>query len=87
MSLDPLAEILSDIRQIKLDIQEIKSILGINNQQVWLSKKEAAKKLNVCTKTLENYLQKGLIPSAKVKGKIYIKPSDIQSHLERHYAI
>lgn len=71
------------------DLAEIKSLLHQNNKQVelnrWISKQEARIKLNVCQKTLDNYLSKGTIPYSRFAGKIYIKASDIEAHLERNY--
>ncbi len=51
----------------------------------WISKAEACKRLNVCTKTFDSYLKKGTIPFTQFKSKIYIKSSDIDAHLEKYY--
>jgi len=51
----------------------------------WIPKHEARKRLNVCLKTLDNYLKNGIIPYSRFAGKIYIKASDIEAHLERNY--
>jgi phosphoserine aminotransferase len=71
------------------DLQEIKSLLQEQSKQSdfnrWLPKKEARIRLNVCQKTFDNYLSKGIIPHSRFAGKIYIKASDIEAHLERHY--
>lgn len=70
-------------------IAEIKDLLHakkpIKEPPNWISKKEAARQLNVCGKTLDSYLKKGTIPFTQFKSKIYIKPSDIESHLEKYY--
>jgi excisionase family DNA binding protein len=84
------------IPQEKLDLfetslSEIKNLLQIkqpeNDSPKWISKAEACKRLNVCSKTLDSYLKKGIIPFTQFKSKIYIKSSDIENHLEKYYVI
>jgi hypothetical protein len=71
------------------DIAEIKIILHEKNKQAdldkWLSKPDARVKLKVCQKTLDNYLSKGVLSYSRFAGKIYIKASDIEAHLQRNY--
>ena len=77
------------INQIQADILEIKSLIKINKEEEekikWLPKKEAKTRLNVCSKTFDTYLSKGVIPYSRFAGKIYIKASDIELHLQKHY--
>ena len=77
------------LNQLINDISEIKGLINSkmleSNPEKWLNKKEAKQKLNVCLKTLDNYLKKGIIPHTQFGAKIYIKQSDIDEHLERHY--
>ena len=74
---------------LETSIQEIKDLLGQKKPHEegpkWISKKEACKRLDVCSKTLDTYLKKGTIPFTQFKSKIYIKASDIESHLEKYY--
>jgi hypothetical protein len=74
---------------LQADLNEIKLLVKEKNLQAdlnkWHTKKEARLKLAVCMKTLDNYLTKGIIPYSKYAGKIYIKASDIEAHLQRHY--
>lgn len=76
------------LESIQAEIKEIKSIIQQDKQaeleRAWLTKQEARKALNVCMKTLDSYLSKGIIPYAKFGAKVYIRASDIQAHLERH---
>ena len=71
------------------ELSEIKSLLNQNRKEAdlnqWLSKKEGKTKLKVCQKTLDNYLSKGIIPYSRFAGKIYIKASDIEAHLQKNY--
>jgi hypothetical protein len=71
------------------ELNEIKSLLKGNKKEEllnkWLSKGEARQRLNVCMKTLDSYLSRGIIPHSRFGGKIYIKAADIEAHLEKHY--
>jgi hypothetical protein len=71
------------------DLEEIKTLLHEKDKQAelnkWHSKQEARLKLNVCMKTFDNYLAKGVIPYSRFAGKIYIKASDIEAHLQKNY--
>jgi excisionase family DNA binding protein len=72
----------STLAQIK-DLLQIKQ--PVDESPKWISKAEACKRLNVCSKTLDSYLKKGTIPFTQYKSKIYIKSGDIDSHLEKYY--
>ena len=76
------------LESLKAEIKEIKSIIQQDKQKelerAWLTKQQAQKVLNVCLKTLDNYLSKGIIPYSRFGAKIYIRASDIQAHLEKH---
>lgn len=77
------------IEFIESTLSEIKGLLQVkqplSDSPKWISKAEACKRLNVCTKTLESYLKKGAIPFTQYKSKIYIKSGDIDNHLEKYY--
>lgn len=82
------------IPQEKIDFfessfNEIKELLKakepVKDSPKWISKKEACQRLDVCSKTLESYLKKGIIPFTQFKSKIYLKASDIDRHLEKYY--
>jgi len=74
---------------LESSICEIKDLLQIKKpveeSPKWLSKPEACKKLNVCSKTFDSYLKKRIIPFSQFKSKIYIRSSDIEAHLEKYY--
>ena len=74
---------------LQAELTEIKSLLqGKQKEELlnrWLSKGEARQKLNVCQKTLDSYLSRGILPHSRFAGKIYIKAADIEAHLQRHY--
>jgi hypothetical protein len=77
------------LNSFQADLNEIKNLLQKKEKQndlnKWHSKKEAQIRLKVCLKTLDNYLLKGILPYSRFAGKIYIKDSDIEAHLERNY--
>ena len=77
------------LENLQAEIQLIKSILQENKKEAfekeWLPKPEARKRLHVCQKTFDNYLNRGILPYSRFAGKIYIKASDIQAHLEKYY--
>ncbi len=79
----------SRLDSLQADLAEIKILLNEKSKQAdlskWHSKQEARIKLNVCLKTLDNYLSRGILPYSRFAGKIYIKASDIEAHLERNY--
>ncbi|HPQ79443.1 MAG TPA: helix-turn-helix domain-containing protein [Candidatus Dojkabacteria bacterium] len=77
------------LESLQSEIKEIKSILQERKEKTiqheWLTKKQARERLHVCLKTFDNYLKKNIIPHSRFAGKIYVKASDIQAHLEKHY--
>lgn len=79
----------SEIEFIQTELREIKSLIQNSHREKskneWITKDEARKRLHVCLKTLDTYLSKKIIPYSRFSGKIYIKASDIELHLERNY--
>jgi len=77
------------LESFQRDLDELKKLtsklISQESQNQWLSKKEAKVKLTVCLKTLDNYLAKGVIPYSRFAGKIYLKASDIEAHLQNNY--
>ena len=77
------------VEQIESYLIEIKGLLQnkpkSSETPTRVNKKEGAKMLNVCSKTFDSYLKKGIIPYTQFKSKIYIKTSDIEKHLEKYY--
>lgn len=71
------------------EMKEIRNLIERKDREEylnkWIPKPEAKKKLNVCLKTLDNYLKNGILPYSRFAGKIYIKIGDIENHLERNY--
>jgi hypothetical protein len=60
-------------------LDELKRIQ--NQSSRWLDIPESCAWLKCSTRTLQNYRDDGLIPFSKVRGKIYIRESDLQEFL------
>lgn len=79
----------SEYQSLRYEVQQVKEILKtsaqINTGNQWFSKKEAALKLDVSTKTLDKYFKSGVLSYSQFKGKIYVKSEDIEAHLQKYY--
>ena len=80
-------EIISMIQEIKDQINEGNKQEFIEEKIKWINKKDAAKMLDVCTKTIDTYMRKGLLPYSQFKSKLYIKPGDIENLINNNYKI
>jgi hypothetical protein len=56
----------------------------LQTDEKWLDTEEAKKMLHVCTRTIQNYRNKGIIPCSTFGRKSYFKRSDIEEFLNRH---
>ena len=54
---------------------------GIFNGDGFLTKKEVASLLRVTTRTVDEYMRKGIIPFYKLSRTIRFKLADIEQHL------
>ena len=76
----------ASVNEIKAMLAGAKlEILPKQNSGIWLSKKETCRRLQVCSKTLEGYLSKRLIPYSQHGRKIYTKDEDIDNFLNERY--
>ena len=78
-----------DFENLELQLSEIKALIKQKNQEqvnnTWLTKQEAKSRLKCCMKTLEKYINKGLIPYSRYAAKIYIRSADIEAFLNQNY--
>jgi hypothetical protein len=74
----------NDIQQVK-ELLQSKTTEEINNQ--WVESTEARKMLKVSSKTWQTYRDKRIIPFSQVGRKIYVRRSDLQKFMEKHYII
>ena len=51
----------------------------------WMDNQDVCEVLRISKRTLQVYREKGLIPFARIKHKIFYKPEDIQRFIESNY--
>ncbi len=51
----------------------------------WMDNQDVCKALRISKRTLQVYREKGLIPFARIKHKIFYKPDDVQRFIESNY--
>ena len=51
----------------------------------WMDNQNVCQVLRISKRTLQVYREKGLIPFARIKHKIFYKPEDIQRFIESNY--
>ena len=51
--------------------------------KTWLDNEEVCTILNISKKTLIHYRERGLLPYAQIKHKIYYKPEDVERLLKQ----
>lgn len=71
-----------EIGEIKKLIQSLKLENQINLRY---SKQEARQILKVSQKTMDNYLNHGVLPFSQYKAKIYIKATDLEDFFNKYY--
>ena len=78
---------------IQSELSEIKALLlekesdGLQKGNEYICTREAALMLNVTTRTLATWRQKGIIKVSKVGRRVYFKLSDITELIERNILI
>ncbi len=72
----------TQILEIKYLVQQLR-VDNVASQRY--TKSEARQILKVCPKTMDNYLNKGVLPFSQYKSKIYIKAADIEAFFQRYY--
>lgn len=73
-----------DIKELKNELKNIRND-NVAMQDIWLNTFETAKFLNVSTKTLKRYRDKGKLSYSKDGRKIRYKKSDIIEYLNKFY--
>lgn len=80
---EAFAKILEELKSIQSKLDLIETPVPLEER--WLTIEETCKVLKICKRTCQSYRDSGILPYSKHKGKIHIKASDIQSHLEKNY--
>ena len=83
MPQEKLDMIQSELSEIKALLLEKKSD-GLQKGNKYICTREAALMLNVTTRTLATWRQKGIIQVSKVGRRVYFKLSDITELIERN---
>jgi len=76
-------ELLNKIQEINQKLTAIQKPETTKNQ--WLTNEEACKKLNVSSRTMQNYRDKGVLGFSQYAGKLYYRNEDLEEHLNSHY--
>ena len=81
--------ILEAFQKLNEKLDQIDRRLGQTPAQplsaTWLDINETSLLLRVSKRTLQNYLDNGILPFSQVGSKIYFKMSEIEDHLRTHY--
>ena len=80
---DQLDSIQTELNEIKALLLEKKSE-GLSKGNKYICTREAALLLNVTTRTLATWRQKGIIKVSKIGRRVYFKMSDITELIERN---
>lgn len=81
-----------EIEALRSDLNEVKELLykynmcssGEKNGDEWLSSAEAARYLGVTTRTIQNWIAKGILPVSHPGRKLRFKRSELDAFLERY---
>ena len=57
--------------------------MGDNDEIVWLSTKEAARRLGVTPRTLYRFIDEGGVPAYRLGRVIRLKQSDVDSYIDQ----
>jgi len=55
--------------------------------QGWVGKKEAAAHLKISTRSLDNWMKKGLIPYIRIGGRVRLKLSEVDEAINRRLKV
>ena len=79
----------SEWEDVKNDLQEMKELLKVKSadeiSSQWVESTQVRKELGVSPKTWQNYRDRRIIPFSQVGRKIYVRRSDLQEFMEKHY--
>jgi excisionase family DNA binding protein len=71
------------VQGVSRKLDEIKEHLEPKSPEEYLSKKEAAAFLKINISTLHSYIKKGVIPAYSLKGRVYVKRSEVEKAIIR----
>lgn len=90
---DILKESSPEINDILLAIREINENVEIATKnykstlkdEQFLNKKQVCNLLHICSRSLQNYRDRGILPFYKIGGKLLYKMSDVQKLLDNNF--
>ena len=79
----------SELQEIRASINELKDIVRAKNEQdiseTYIESKNVPKLLGICNKTWQTYRDKGKFSYIQIGSKIWIKRSDLDAMMNKHY--
>lgn len=69
----------SKIEALQKQVRRMKTMSEEKKLNPWMDAQEVCLLLNISTRTLQNYRDKGMLSYSLVGGKCYYKPTDIES--------
>lgn len=81
-------DFLNEISIIRQDVANIKLNLNKKEEDIssaYVESKKIPEALGICDKTWQNWRKSGKIPFIQFGSKIWVKRSDLDLFLERHY--
>lgn len=79
----------SFLNEMREEIKQLKSILSNKEtkekENEWIESTRIPKILSISPKTWQTYRDRRLIPFSQIGSKIYVKRSDLNAFMEKHY--
>lgn len=81
-----MKQLISGIQEVSKRLREIaQTHRPLFGGEIYLTGREVCERLFVSPRTLQNYLDKGIIPYTQIAGKILYRLSDINRLLQKNY--
>ena len=77
-------ELISKIKTMEDEVEAMKRA-NLSCRNHWLNAEEVMRKLGVCSRTLQNYRDNGILPYTSVGGKLYYLGRDIEDLMGNNY--
>lgn len=75
--------------EMKDEINQLKNLLSQKDEEKlseqWIESTRIPKILSISPKTWQTYRDKRIIPFSQIGSKIYVKRSDLNAFMEKHY--
>lgn len=74
-----VSSLASKIEALKKQVRSLQQQSEEKRLKPWLDAQDVCMMLNISTRTLQNYRDKGMLAYSLVSGKCYYRPEDIES--------